>query len=484
MSEMILGIDLGTSSVKLVLTDLRGRVIASAGQDYPIIGKDEGRYEQDPGYWTLAISTALKVLAQDHDLKLIRAIGLSGQMPSLVLIDKTTGKYIGNSILWPDPRADGIAASLLEKWGPERYYSETGIVLDGHYLAPMYLWAQEFGQAENRIMISAKDYICYWLCGELVTDPSTASGYALYSLRRSAWDRGLCDEAGISLESLPKIIGSSEVAGRLKANIAHDLGLDPDTVVAAGGADSVCGALGMGATEPGTVCQIWGTSTALIGITEKLDLSKPHAYFITPMLTAGTYGMEADLISTGVSYKWLQDLIGTDVTQTAKKAPPGSDGLLFYPYVSGGEQGVLWDPDLKAGMIGLSYKHEAAHIARALLEGRCFEAKRCMDAFDMDIIEVFCTGKAPQESFQMQMFADVFGIECISLPESHSSALGAAFIGGIAAGIWDMKDIRALALAEDEKLVYRPNEEEHKRYTEIYKKYINNTGHMKLMKNQ
>lgn len=482
MNKYILGLDLGTSSVKLVLTDVSGQVVMSVKEGYPMLGEDENRYEQNPADWIAAIKKALEKIGEGFDLSLVSAIGLSGQMPSLVLTNRETGEAVGNSILWCDSRADAIGADLLAKWGEERYYSKTGIVLDGRYLIPMYLWLKDNGLADDYNILSAKDYICYWLSGELVTDPSTASGYAVYSLKTSSWDEELLAEAGVDLELLPSIRESSEVVGNIKKTVAHDWGINPNAKIVNGGADSVCGVIGLGATEAGTICQMWGTSTAIIGIIDNPDLTKMQKYFITPMSVPKSYGVEADLISTGVSFEWMTNIIGGDLVERVKNVPVGSDGLLFYPYLSGGEQGVLWDPDLRGGVLGMTSKHNLTHMAHALMEGMCFEVRRCIEAFDMEnldieINEIMCTGFASHEPYFMQMMADILGKPCTSVRDPHGSALGAAFLAGIATDLWIFKDTPALA--GNKKNVYEPNEKVSLIYEDIYEKYVSNTSKMK-----
>jgi len=478
INKYILGLDLGTSSVKLVLTDGDGHMIDSSRESYPLSGKGEGRYEQDPTDWYSAIKKAVKTLSERNDLSKVIAIGLSGQMPSLVLLDKEYGEPIGNSILWCDSRADGIAGDLLQKLGKEEYYLKTGIILDGRYLAPMYLWLKNQGLRGNYYILSAKDYICYLLSGALVTDPSTASGYAVYSLTQSDWDKDLCKKIGIDIRSLPVIRESSAVVGNLKEDIAVELGLSADAKIINGGADSVCGVLGAGATDAGTVSQMWGTSTAIIGLTDSLNLNTNNNHFVTPMGEPGTYGAEADLISTGASFEWINKVAGgKDYTKSLGGLPPGSCGLLFFPFITGGEQGVLWDPDLKAGLIGLTEKHGITHIVNALMEGMCFEVKRCIESFGMDVNKIICMGHASEEPYFMQMMADVMGKECFSVGDSHDSALGAAYLAGIGIGSWSFGNVPKQPGSHER--TYRPEKNKNTAYEKIYKAYIENTHLMK-----
>jgi xylulokinase len=351
----------------------------------------------------------------------------------------------------------------------------------------MYMWAtahlSELSENPPHRVLSAKDYIAYWLTGEYITDPSTASGYGIYSLSESDWDAALCDKIGFERSVLPGIKPSTDIVGTLKKDIAALLGLEAGVPVINGCADSVCGALSMGAYKEGTLCQIWGTSTALLAMTDKYKMSPTGKYFITPMAMEGTYGYEADLLSTGVSVKWFKELVGgrsRDISFYGAKTDAGSDGLLFYPYLSGGEQGVLWEPELRGGLLGLSEKHTIAHIARAIQESICFEVKRCLAAFSAGGFRakrILCTGPASADAFFMQMMADILDLSCTVSANTQGSSSGAAWLAGAAAGFWTLED--ESNAAKNRSAVYTPSKESGI-YPGVYKKYLANTDKMKI----
>ena len=181
----------------------------------------------------------------------------------------------------------------------------------------------------------------------MVTDPSTASGFAVYNINTDDWDRELCIEAGISMQNLPVIEDSDTGKDPLQDKLCKAFGLKRGTLVCAGAADSVAGVLGLGAVEPGTVCQICGSSTAIIGVCDRIRIDPGDNFFITPLAKKGTFGFEADILATGSTSRWVANLIGKkpeDLSEIAKNAPIGSEGVIFMPYLSGGEQSVLWDP--------------------------------------------------------------------------------------------------------------------------------------------
>jgi xylulokinase len=460
--KLYLGIDLGTSSLKAVAVDEGGVARGAAGASYPTLGAESGKAEQNPADWIEAMLRAVGALASGGlDLSAVAGIGLSAQMPTFVGVDEA-GAPLAPAILWSDARADGIGASILAAWGRERHYATTGIILDGRYIAPMYAWFLAHrggGSAACGKLLSAKDYLHLWLTGRACTDPSTASGFGLFSLSSGAWDEGLCSEAKIDLDLLPDLAPSGEASGTLSRAGASALGLRAGIPVACGAADSVAGVLGMGVLEPGRICQMAGSSTALVAVAAGPLLDEGRRYLVTPLALPDAYGLEADILSSGTSLAWLAGLAvgkresasgGSSpeglalLSRLAEKAPPGSDGLFFFPYLAGGEQSVLWDPGLLGAISGLNLRHGLSHIARALYEGICFEIRRCVETFKDSGFrpsDMLCTGPISRDAFYMQLLADVTGLECRSSETENASARGAAILAGLGAGAWTLSSL-------------------------------------------
>jgi xylulokinase len=489
--RLYLGLDLGTSSLKAIAVDERGVPRGSAGAAYPILGMDKGKAEQDTEAWIGAMSSAARNLAaQGLELSAVAGIGLSGQMPTFVGVD-AAGAPLAPAMLWCDARADEAGSRLLEAWGRERHYRSTGVILDGRYIAPMHAWFLSHRPSDSPAcakMLSAKDYLHLRLTGRPCTDPSTASGFGLFSLASGTWDESLCSEAGIDPRLLPELSPSGEESGRLTREGATILGLKPGIPVACGAADSVAGVLGMGAFKPGRICQMAGSSTALVALAEELLLDGHRRYLVTPLALPGSYGLEADILASGASLAWLAGLAGDGqaadrgvlrgeelarLTRLAENQAPGADGLFFFPYLAGGEQSVLWDPGLRGGLSGLSLRHGLGHLARSLYEGLCFEIRRCVAAFEDSRFapsDMLCTGPISRESFYMQLLADVTGLECRASEAENASALGAAILGGLAAGAWPLSGLPSILPACDGS-PYRPRPEAAAIYDSIYPEY-------------
>lgn len=485
IEQYILGLDLGTSAIKLVLLDREGAIVAHSRQEYPSLGAEEGKVEQRTEDWINAMGRAADdLLAAVGAEKLARttAVGLSAQMPTMVVLDRKKRPY-GNAIVWSDGRAQSEGGNLLALFGANRHYQRTGVVLDGHYIISMYLHERsrdpEFPQEHS--ILSAKDYLGFYLTGKLSTDPSTASGYGVYSLREHAWDENLCRAADVDPAVFPAIVESNAICGRLTEQAARVLNIRPGTPVISGGADSVCGVFGLGIMR-GTICQMWGSSTAILGVTNSIVLAEDRSFFITPLLLKNTYAVEADLMSTGVSYGWAERMLKSlgctkSVTELAAQAPVGSDGLLFYPYLAGGEQGVLWDSTLRGTVAGLGVQHGMPHIMRAMLEGMCFESRRCIQAFAKDgcsYSDVLCTGAITSDPFFMQTLSDILGHACRATREASGSAMGAALLAGAAVGIWNIDELEQITHMNGR--TYYPDEKNARLYDQYYQNYIENTA--------
>lgn len=489
LQSYIIGLDLGTSAVKLVLLDPKGGIAASSRREYASIETKGNRVEQRTADWIDAIGKAADdlLLAAGQDvMKRVAAIGLSAQMPTMVIMDKK-GRIYKNAVVWSDCRAQETGAKLLQSIGKTRHYERTGVVLDGHYILPMYLYTKETDKAlpPDHLVMSAKDYIGYYLTGALATDPSTASGYGVYSLRENRWDAEFCRMAGVSETLFPRILDSNAICGRLTREAALVLNLSAGIPVITGGADSVSGVFGLG-VEQGTVCEIWGSSTAILGMTDRVVLSPDRSFFTTPLLLKNTYAVEADLMSTGVSYAWAERLIqytgeGKGLIELASQVPPGSEGVLFYPYLAGGEQGVLWDERLSGAILGLTVNHSLPHMLRAVLEGMCYESLRCISAFEAGgclCSSILCTGAVTGDAFFMQLLADISGRTCRAAREASGSALGAGLIAGASIGAWSLDDLSRITKGNGRE--YYPRQETRALYEQGYLRYLQHTKNARI----
>jgi sugar (pentulose or hexulose) kinase len=410
-------------------------------------------------------------------------MAVTGQLPTLVLLDPT-GDAIRPAIVWYDGRAEAEAATCLGAAEVATWYKRTGIVLDAHYLAPMYAWVlahePRLLAGEHRVC-SAKDALLHALTGTWATDPSTASGYGVYAPLAGAWEVGLCAIAGLPPDRLPPIVAPEAIVGSLLPGW-NDTGLPMGLPVIAGAGDALTGALGSGAAASGTLAMINGTSTSLVVSSETAALDPAHRFLLTPHALPGLWGLEMDLMATGSAIRWLSSIVGagTDsaspdatIFERATRSVPGAHGLVAMPYLAGGEQGALWDPRAPAAFVGLTLAHTAGDLARAMLEGILFETRRCLEVWEQSgvpIREVVISGGF--DSRHVAPLAAAALNRPFRVPDANAgSALGAAFLAGLGAGAWDRSTVLALGRRDDEwRLTPSPGDAE--RYDELYARYL------------
>jgi xylulokinase len=376
------GLDLGTSGLKGVALAASGAVVGRGSAGYATRSPAPGAREQDPHDWLAAVQDVAGQLGRAVPPGSWRAIGLSGMIPTLVSAGPD-GEPTGPAITWQDSRADARGDEYRERFGADRLYQLTGQWVDGRYLLPMFgqlAAADPARGAATSSLLSAKDYLFRWLTGETATDPSTASGFGCYELETGRWNSAAAAAAGTRLSALPEVRPSTSCRP-LRAELAGRLGCG-QIPVCLGAADSVLGALGLGIRDPGQVAYIAGTSSVILGVTDRLVLDPRHRFLVTPLAQEGRWGVEMDLLSTGSAIRWLAGLLGADLDEAGlvalAAATPPDDAPVLLPYLSPGEQGALWDPRLRGAIIGLDLSHGREHLARGLVNGIVLESRRCL----------------------------------------------------------------------------------------------------------
>jgi xylulokinase len=456
--DVYVGLDLGTSGLKAVALSASGAVLARAGAPYPTHRPVPGAYEQDADDWRRAVERVAARLGQAVPSRRWRAIGLSGMIPTLVTLGPD-GRPTGPAVTWQDNRADDLGEEFRERCGAAALYRLTGQWVDGRYLLPMFARsasADPARAAATAAIASAKDYLFAWLTGELLTDPSTASGYGCYELAQGRWNTEVVAAAGHQ-PGLPAV-WPSDASRPLRAETAARLGC-PRIPVVLGAADSVLGALGLGVREHGQVAYIAGTSSVILGISDRLVFDPDHRFLITPLATGGKWGLEMDLLATGSAITWLAGLLGGDLTaaglvELAARTDPAQAPVLL-PYLSPGEQGALWDPGLHGAITGLNLSHGREHLARALVNGIVLESRRCLGVLEETCgfggaVEV-AGGSAADPAFRADL-ADATR-RLVSMPrddDTDHSARGAALIAALAIdGDWPDGAFPAAGLAAE-----------------------------------
>ncbi len=461
MSGVLLGIDLGTSSVRATLLGPDGALRGLGSREYPILTPRPGWAEQDPDTWWAAACDAIAQAIRRSRIRPgeITAIGLSGQMHGLVMVDRA-GAPVRPAIIWPDARGADERTEIEERIGPDRLHRITGLPAATGFFAVSLLWARRHEPARYaraaRAMLP-KDYLRFRLTGEHATDPSDGSGTLLFDVRRRTWSEEILTSLDIPRDLVPSVVESAAVAGRLREAAARDTGLRPGVIVATGGADQAMGALGAGLVRPGAVACAIGTGGQVVTSLQEAVLDPRRRLHTLCHAVPGAWLLMGAMLSAGLSLRWFRDALGEVerreaarsgadpyalLSAEAEQAEPGARGLVFLPYL-GGERTPHMDPRARGCFVGLSLAHTRAHIVRAILEGVAFgmnDSLSILRELGVPVETVVATGGGARSRLWRQIQADVYGVPVWRSARDEQSSYGAALLAGVAAGAY--RDVR------------------------------------------
>ncbi|MBX3065279.1 MAG: xylulokinase [Anaerolineae bacterium] len=384
----LLGIDLGTSSVKAVIIDERTRLLGVGGAEYPISVPQPGYAEQAPEQWWQATIKAVKQACTAANTTDISAIGFCGQMHGGVLIDQY-GVAIAPAIIWADQRSAEVLEEFTATVGQDRLVTQAGTAPAAGFMGPTLLWLKrhqpEMLDAAEAIVLP-KDYVRCRLIEEIDTDASDASATALFNIHDLRWSTDMIKALELPLTLFPTITESETVVGVLSPAAAEALGLPAGIPVVTGCADQPAQALGNGLINPGVGSITLGTGGQIF-VPQSAPTTDPqlrlHTFCHAPADRWYTLGA---MLSAGLSLRWLRDTLGmendpdayTKLSALAASVNPGADGLLFLPYLIG-ERAPLNDPHASGAFIGLQLGHGVGHLARAVMEGVAFALRSILD---------------------------------------------------------------------------------------------------------
>ena len=462
--QALLGIDLGTTGVKAALFATEdGHVLASAFVDYPLVHPHPGWAEQHPDDWWQATIIAIRSCLADsvrHGIAPtdIRGIGLSGQMHGVVLLDAEQ-QVLRPCIIWADQRSEAQCRWMTERVGAARLIELVGNPALPGFSAPKVLWVRDNEPevfARTRTIILPKDYIRYRLTGVMAIEISDAAGTCWLDVKEGKWSHEVLEAIGCDPALLPPVIAADVVSGTSTNEVALLTGLPTGIPVAGGGADNACGAVGNGVVRSGLALISIGTSGVVLthAATPQVDTSGPiprvhtfnhavpHAWYLMGVTQAA-----------GLSLRWVRDNIGLPeralerwsgldayelLAKEAAGAPPGSDGLIFLPYLQG-ERTPHLDASARGGWIGLTASHDRRHLIRAVLEGVAFSLKDCFTIIGeqgFQLEQIRATGGGAKSSLWRQIMADVLGVELVTTNAQEGPAFGAALLAGVASGVY------------------------------------------------
>ncbi len=453
---ILLGVDVGTTGVKALAVRPDGSVAAESFSGYEISSPHPKWAEQNPRDWWDAFCPAMRELFQKGvKADEIAAVGLSGQMHTSVFLDEKM-KVIRPAILWCDVRTTRQCETINERVGFELLRAEaSNPALEG-FTAPKMLWLRD-NEPENfkrlRRLLIAKDYIRYRLTGELATDVSDAAGTILFDVGRRKWSEKILSALEIDPAILPPVVGSHEVSGRITREAAEATGLKEGTPVVGGGADNACAAIGTGIIREGTVQSSIGSSGVVLAAMAEHRVDERMRLHCMNHAAPDMWYLMGVMLTAGLSLKWFKENLcaaemdvarrrGIDIydllSEMAASVPPGAEGLIFLPYLSG-ERTPHADSDARGMFIGLSLRHTKAHMARAVMEGVAFGLRDSMELvreLGVRIDEIVLVGGGAKSALWRQIQADVFGQSVCTLNVTDAAPFGAALLAGMGAGIY------------------------------------------------
>ena len=483
----LLGIDLGTSSVKVVIVDEGGRLLGVGMREYPIHTPQPNWAEQDPeDWWRASIEATGEALARAGvEGESVEAVGFSGQMHGFALVDEA-GAPVGPAIIWPDQRTVTEVQEITDLLGAEMLAQVAGTAPATGFLAPTMRWLRKHDPARLDASYAAlmpKDYVRLRLTGEMATDASDASATAAFDQRSRTWSAQIIERLELPARLLPRVIGSAEVAGALMPKAAQALGLRAGIPVATGCADQAAQAVANGLLDPGVGSITIGTGGQLF-----MPLTAPQA---DPGLRLHTfchghparwYALGA-MLAAGLSLRWLRNTVGMandpdaypKLAALAANTPPGADGLLFLPYLVG-ERSPIMDPKARGTFVGLALRHELGHLVRAIMEGVSFAMRQILDIMlelGGPVEYMLAAGNGLGSPVWRQITTDILNWPLRLSQEGERSGAGAALLGGIAAGVYpDFEAVRDLARSAAAPVITEPVAATARFYDEQYGRFL------------
>lgn len=475
---LYIGVDLGTSAVKLLLMDEKGGIKNIVSEEYPLSFPHPGWAEQRPEDWLSAVEKGIPELIKGQDASRIAGIGAGGQMHGLVALD-ADDKVLRPAILWNDGRSQEETEYLNTVIGKEKLTEYTGNIAFAGFTAPKILWMKkhepELFEKIAKIMLP-KDYINYMLTGVHCTDYSDASGMLLLDVRNKTWSREMLDICGIRESQMPRLFESYEVVGNLTPEAARKLGLSENVKVVAGAGDNAAAAVGTGVVGNGGCNISLGTSGTIFVSSDKFALDTANALHAFAHADGGWHLMGCMLSAASCNKWWMDEIIGTR-DYGSEQAPItdeqlGRNHVYFLPYLMG-ERAVHNNPGARGCFIGLTMDNTRADMTQAVLEGVAFGIRDSLEAakrLGVTVTSSMICGGGAKSPLWRRIVANVLNIE-LTIPETEQGpGYGGAILAAVACGEYPTVEEAARTLVKVTEKV-EPDPEIAARYEEKYKAF-------------
>jgi xylulokinase len=488
----MMGIDVGTTGTRAVIVRPDGHVVGAATGDHqPMTMLKPGWAEQDPADWWEATIKAVRAALEAAGLKGgdITAVGLSGQMHGVVLLDQTRA-VLRPSLIWCDQRSQAQCDWITQQVGAERLIQLVSNPALTGFSAPKLLWVRDnepriFERAAHFLL--PKDYVRFRLTGEFATEVSDASGTLLLDVTNRRWSAEMLGALEIDSKILPRVYESPEITGQITRETALVTGLKAGTPVVGGGGDQASSAVGNGIVSTGLTSATLGTSGVIFAYTDAPKLDPRGRIHTFCHAVPGRWHVMGVTQGAGLSLRWFRDNFGESeawyarqtgvdpydlIIQEAEKVRPCSDGLLWLPYLMG-ERTPHLDAQARGMWFGLTAAHQRAHMIRSILEGVAFSLRDSLEIFKeigIPVTQIRASGGGSRSFLWRQIQADIYGKELVTLRTSEGSALGAALLAGVGAKIYSSVEESAKeAIQVRERM--SPHADNMKTYDRLYQVY-------------
>ena len=470
-----IGVDLGTSALKLVMMNSKGELVKSVSKEYPLYFPHSGWSEQNPTDWFIAVKEGLKEICEGAKEK-IAGISFGGQMHGLVILDKDDN-VLRPAILWNDGRSTEETDYLNNVIGKEKLSKLTANIAFAGFTAPKILWVKnnepEIFAKISKIMLP-KDYISYMLSGSFATDYSDASGMLLLDVKNKKWSSEMIEICGISENMLPKLFESFEVVGNIKPELAKELGLNEDIKIIAGAGDNAAAAIGTATVGEGACNISLGTSGTIFISSQKFGVDKYNALHSFAH-SDGKYHLMGCMLSAASCNKWwMEDILKTkDFSKEQENIDNlGENKVFFLPYLMG-ERSPHNDPAARGTFIGMSMDTRREDMTLAILEGVTFALRDSLEvarSLGIEIKKTMICGGGAKSALWKKLVANIMNVE-VEVPVSEEGpGFGAAILAAVGCNEYESVEAATKSIIKIKERI-QPEPELVAKYEERYQKF-------------
>jgi xylulokinase len=477
----LLGVDIGTTSLKVTVFDEVGNILKNLQREYVLITPSAEWVELEVSTYWASFCSLIRELLADINPSAIKAIGIDSQGETLICLGKD-GEPLRNAIVWLDNRSSEESKSIEEEFGRERVFKTTGQPeIIPTFPATKILWLKNkepeaFHKIHKYLLL--KDYLIYKLTGRFSTEGSILSSSLLFDITKKRWWSEILDFIGITSSHLPEIVEPGEPAGRISNNVKAELGLSTNTQVVHGGMDQTAGMIGAGNVKPGMVSETTGAALAICATLDKPVISEKYLIPCQYHSVKNKYLLQPWCPTAGMSLKWLRDKFCEgrtydELTKLACDVEPGSEGLVLLPHLAGAGS-PEFNPDARGVFFGFTLRHGKEHFIRATMESIAFMIRRNIEVLKgmgIEAKEIRVLGGGAKSFLWNSIKADVTGRPIVSLENEECATSGSAILAGVAAGVYSSLE-EAIGRVVKEKERFFPRKENEEIYEKAYKKYL------------